>query len=301
MHGAILLVMVLALQPEGAPDVELVRDVVYAQATAADGSPVTLMMDVAFPRRGEEPLPAVIYVHGGGYAHGSKAHGRPVLIGLADGGYLAVSIDYRLSGQAPFPAAVHDCKAAVRFLRASAADLGIDPGRIGVIGHSAGGHLSALLAVSGNTGQLDGELEPGGVSSAVACAVDISGPCDLGPHAGAPGSVLRRWLGEDDETYARNARAANPVAYVDATDPAVLIVHGADDDLVPPDSARQLKAAIDAAGAPAELLIVEGQGHAVADPAAYVRIAAFLDEHLGGRAAATLPARLPGGNRGPAP
>ena len=269
--------------------VELVPDVVYATAPDRAGHELELTLDAAFPRQsGDRPLPAVIFIHGGGFRGGRKEAGRTLITALAEGGYFSVSINYRLSGQAPFPAAVHDGKAAVRFLRANAEELGIDPGRIGVWGHSAGATLASIIAVSGNDRALEGEADPAGVSSEVQCLVELSGPIDFmrfeRPEATGP---LQAWLGEDPETYEHNARAATPLSYVDEHDPPTMIVHGTNDRLVPVEQGRLFAEALEAAGVTVVYLPVEGGGHGIAEPDAYRRIAAFFDEHLGGRAAET--------------
>jgi acetyl esterase/lipase len=270
-----------------AETVELVGDVVYATAPDRAGNELELTLDAAFPRQsGDRPLPAVVYIHGGGFRSGRKEAGRGLITALAEGGYFSVSINYRLSGQAPFPAAVHDAKAAVRFLRANAEELGIDPGLIGVWGHSAGATLASIIAVTGNDRALEGEAEPAGVTSEVRCLVELSGPIDFmrfeRPEATGP---LQAWLGEDPETFERNARAATPLSYVDQHDPPTMIVHGTDDRLVPVEQGRLFAEALEAAGVPVVYVPVEGGGHGIAAPDAYGRIAAFFDEHLGGRAA----------------
>ena len=106
----------------------------------------TLEMDIYRPKDSWETLPAIVCIHGGGWNKGGKIHFKNVAQSLAAKGYVTASIDYRLSGEAPFPVHIHDCKAAVRFLRANAQKYGIDPARIGATGSSAGGHLAALLA-----------------------------------------------------------------------------------------------------------------------------------------------------------
>ncbi len=100
------------------------------------------------PKAAWGQLPAIVCIHGGGWANGNRANHGKVAQALAARGYVTATISYRLSGEAPFPAAIHDCKAAVRFLRANAKEYGIDPDNIGAIGLSAGGHLTALLATS---------------------------------------------------------------------------------------------------------------------------------------------------------
>ena len=275
-------------RPEPVPEsVVLVRDVVYSEVPGPGEGSIELTLDAAFPRQSGDALllPAVIYIHGGSYRSGSKEMGLPFVIAFAEGGYFAASINYRLSGVAPFPAAVHDCREAVRFLRAGAKELGIDPDRIGVWGPSAGGHLSALVATSGNDRTLEAERD---VAAAVRCAVAVSAPVDFRRFDAARGraaGMFRQWLGEDPDVYRRNAEAASPLAYLDKSDPPILIVHGTADRLVPIEQAEIFKAALEEAGVPVELVAIEGGDHYLAQRAPHHRIAEFFDEHLGGNAA----------------
>ena len=140
-------------------------------------------LDLLLPRapKGGKPLPLVVNIHGGAFRAGDKSMGVREIAGLVDDGdYAAATINYRLSGEATWPAQIHDCKAAIRWLRANAPKYGIDPDRIGVIGASAGGHLAALLGTSGGIATLEGDLGThAGVSSRVKCVVDQFGPSDL--------------------------------------------------------------------------------------------------------------------------
>jgi acetyl esterase/lipase len=275
------------------PDsIEVVRDVVYATAATSSGETIELKLDAAFPSQsGGKALPAIVYIHGGGWRTGSKDMGLRPSIALALGGYFACTIQYRLTDQATYPAAVHDCKAAIRFLRANAEELGIDPERIGVWGHSAGGHLSALLGTSGNTSILDGtvgtlEMDKN-ISTAVQCVVDISGPTDLSKDANE--GMISQWLGGPVRDNQDRAKQASPLTYVDAKDPPVLIIHGTEDRLVNIDRhARVFEAALKDAGVAVELLEVNGGGHAINERRAYRRAAEFFDQHLGGSAASAI-------------
>lgn len=269
--------------------IEIVRDIVYAEIERAEGEPVRLALDAAFPRHSDEkPLPVAVYVHGGGWSGGSRQAGDVFLPMLARGGYLAVSISYRLTGEDTWPAQLHDCKAAIRFLRANADELGIDAERIGVWGHSAGGHLSSMLGTCGDVEDLEGDVGDGGVTSRVACVAALSGPADLTTFVRPRrrgGDVMRDLLGSDDpEELARLAREASPVTWIDADDPPFLIVHGTDDRLVPSSQAQSLHDALVAAGVKSELVLLEGEGHAITNRDAYRRVAAFFDAHLGGNA-----------------
>ena len=280
--------------PHVPESIVLLGDVVYAHAPGANGRMIELKLDAASPKKSQDTLlPAVIFVHGGGFRGGSKDAGLPLVIAFAQGGYLAVTIDYRLAGVAGFPAAVHDCKAAVRFLRANAKELGIDPWRIGIVGPSAGGYLSALIGTSGNDGALEGELEPSGVSSTVQCVVDISGPIDFTRFEdGVRREYLTLWLGDDLQEYKRRAKEASPLTYIDDADPPFLLIHGTADEIVPVEQAELFNAALIDAGVETEYLAVEGAGHALRRPQLLVEMGVFFDRHLGGRAAAVFRKRL---------
>lgn len=275
--------------------VQLVRDVVYAEIPAnteklagPNEQPIELMMDVAFLKQSDvEKMPAIIYIHGGGWSGGTRDAGLRSSIALALGGYFAATIDYRLSGDAKYPAAVHDCKAAIRFLRANAEKLGIDPDHIGVWGHSAGGHLAALMGTSGNSDVLNGEVgkAPKDTSSAVQCVVDFSGPIDL-----TAGEALREdgpvavWLGGAVRTHMDLAKQASPTTHIDAKDPPTMIIHGTDDNIVSVRQSELFEKALKEAGVPVEFIRVEGAGHMFVDPEAYRRAAAWFDKYLGGHA-----------------
>jgi acetyl esterase/lipase len=265
-------------------NIEIVGDVVYATITNEQGEQRELQLDAAFPKQsGDGGLPAVVYIHGGGWSGGSREAGLPFTVAFANGGYFAVTISYRLSGEATYPAAVHDCKAAVRFLRANAEELGIDPDRIGVWGHSAGGHLSAMLGLTGDDAALEGNVGATGVSSNVACFVSVCGPSQL--TGLTINGMVADFLGGNEQQRAERAVEASPVTHIDANDPPALLVHGTDDELVNIRQAHLLNDKMKEASAACELYIVEGAGHAIRDKTAYEKVAAFFDSHLGGSAA----------------
>lgn len=278
---------------------DVVRDVVYTQAPGADGAMIDLTFDAAYLKQSDgKPMPAIVYIHGGGYIEGAKENGLLLTYAFAQGGYFAVTINYRLAQQARFPAAVHDCKAAIRFLRANAEKLAIDPDRIGVWGHSAGGHLAAMVGTSGNSEALDGELAPTGVSSAVACVVDISGPTDFLKlfkiEAGNDTDNSRRsidtielkWFGRRLAETPDVARLASPMTYADSNDPPFLIMHGTEDKLVPIAQSELLNESLKAAGVNVTYVPVQNRGHVIPDRDAYRKVAEFFDAHLHGNAVA---------------
>lgn len=233
-----------------------------------------LQLDLWVPESPESP-PLVVWIHGGAWLIGDRRYLPATLrpdqlfeVALAAG--LAVaSIDYRLSLEAPFPAQLHDAKAAVRYLRAHSAELGVDVSRIGVWGESAGGHLAAMVALTGHRPDLEGDIGVVGPSSAVDVAVDWYGPSDLKAIPGKPpalagllppelldpeGILVR---GVDDATRAN----ASPLSYVSALSPPFLLVHGTEDRVVPYDHSVNLAKALTAVGVPNRLEPVEGADH----------------------------------------
>jgi acetyl esterase/lipase len=154
-----------------------------------------------------------------------------------------------------WPQNLHDCKTAVRWLRKNAERLQIDPGHIGVIGGSAGGHLAAMVALAGPSDGLDPTGPYGDQSSRVQCGVVMYGPTDLREHRDI--SMLGKTRDEDPNLY----RAASPVTYVDSKDPPILILHGTADKLVEVKQSQVLADALKKAGVEHELVIIEGAPH----------------------------------------
>ncbi|HVP72769.1 MAG TPA: alpha/beta hydrolase, partial [Phycisphaerales bacterium] len=269
-------------------------------APGKDGHGIELKMDCAFLKKSDgQPMPVIIYIHGGGWSGGNRNMGLPFSIAFARGGYFACTISYRLSGEAIFPAQVHDVKAAVRFIREHAEQLVIDPDRIGVWGHSAGGHLSAMLGVTGNDHSLDGPVNDKSAGSEVQAVVDVSGPTDLVRIApgGNGGPMISQFLGGTVREKQDEAKAASPVNYVDAKDAPFLIIQGGQDNLVPDEQAEIMRDALKKAGVECEYLYIAESGHGVPDRRAFQATAEFFDKHLGGKsveAFAELGRRFPG-------
>ena len=248
-------------------------------------------LDVTFPMNPAPGLkPLVVWVHGGGWSAGSKEHGPAM--GLLKRGYVVASINYRLSGDAVYPAQIEDCKAAIRWLRAHASALGIDPERIGVWGSSAGGHLVALLGLTGGMRDFDvGEnLDQ---SSAVACVLDWFGPTDF-EHYGDPGWVptstnhtadnaVTQLLGCNPKENLDKVRRASPITFVQPGAAPFLIMHGERDPLVPPQQSELLQAALKKAGVECTLKIIPGALHGgpqFTTPEVAGIGADFFDRHL---------------------
>lgn len=239
---------------------ETERDVVYAEAGGRRLHMDLLRPEVAPP----EPLPALIEIHGGAFIRGRRDGERNRH--LAEGGFFTASIEYRLAPAATFPAQLHDAKAAVRFLRAHARELHIDPARIGVWGESAGGQLAALLGTTGDVPELEGDEGRPGYSSAVqavyaGCAVtDMFEQQRLVP-VGDPPQSMEQLIGGPLDERAQIARLASPVTHVHAGCPPFLIVHGDADRPVHIRNSELLYQALLAAGCDAAFLRIARAGH----------------------------------------
>ncbi|MCU0241227.1 MAG: alpha/beta hydrolase [Vicinamibacteria bacterium] len=244
--------------------------------------PRTLALDLYTPA-GTPPFPVIVWIHGGGWQSGTKSLSRDhPARRQRERGYAVASVEYRLSGEAIFPAQIQDCKAAVRFLRGHAREYGLDANRVAAWGSSAGGHLVALMGTSGGVAALE---DPGqgdaGQSSRVQAVVDWYGPTDFlstGPYS--PGSAEAAMLGCAVTACPDRARAAGPLTYVDHGDPPFFIEHGTRDTTVKPLHSELLHAALLVAGVPSTYVLIEGAGHGGAEfmtAANVARIEAFLD------------------------
>ncbi len=197
----------------------------------------TLEMDLYRPTSSWGKLPAIVCIHGGGWAKGNRTSHEKVAQALALRGYVTATISYRLSGEQPFPAAIKDCKAAVRFLRANAGEFGIDSEKIGAIGLSAGGHLVALLATSANVEQLEGEGGNREFSSAIQAAVPMGAQTDfLSTRTNDisqmedRGQIWRKFLGGTQKDNFDNYQMASPLYHLDQQDPPCWFITGENDD-----------------------------------------------------------------------
>lgn len=209
------------------------RDLVYAKVDDRD-----LHLDLYRPS-GENAKPLVIWVHGGGWKGGSKNGAGPALV-LLQHGYAVASVEYRLSGEAIFPAAIEDCKAAVSFLRTHAGKFGLDPERFGAWGSSAGGHLVSLIGTTGDTDEFESHAISQQSPSNVQAVCNWFGPSDFlrmndfesTIDHDAANSPESRFIGGPIQTNADKCRAANPMSYVSKQDPPFLHQHGDKDRLV---------------------------------------------------------------------
>ena len=245
-----------------------------------------LQLNIAHPKTAKGPLPAVLCIHGGGFRAGTRDSYDSLCQKLAERGYFAATVTYRLAPKYQYPAAVHDVKAAVRWLRANADKYNIDPGRIGVVGGSAGGHLVQYLGVTGDVEQLEGNGGNPEQSSSVTCVVNYYGPSDLTKSYGKSvdaAEVLPLWLGGDATQEHRRHILASPLYWVTPTAAPTLLIHGSEDPYVNIEQAEWIYEKLQAAEVEVEFLRLEGAGHGFkgADAErAEAAMFAFFDKHL---------------------
>lgn len=248
----------------------LVPNVTYLRAGGVD-----LTLDVYQARGGTDPKPTLVYIHGGGWTNGSKESSALSVLPYLEMGWSVVNVEYRMADVAHAPAAVEDCRCALRWVYRNAEQYNFDINRIVVSGNSAGGHLSLttgmLPASAGLDRQCPGDRRrswsTGNVSTAelkVAAIINWYGITDVvglmhGPP-GTSGNFTEAWLGSGSDRAAV-AEQVSPLSYVRPGQPPVLTIHGDADSIVPYDHAVRLHEALDAAGVANELLTVTGGGH----------------------------------------
>lgn len=268
---------------------EVRSDVPYAPG----GNP-RQTLDIYLPagRPANGRLPVVVYIHGGGWHSGSKAAGRAWLRPLVESGKFAgVAINYRLSGEASWPAALHDAKAAIRWVRAHAEEFGFDGAHIGVGGGSAGATLALLLGFTAGLPEFDGDVGPHrGTSAAVVCVVNYFARVDflaepVAARAGAAQAAglaerMTKLFGGGEAERREMMRAASPLSQVGRAIAPVLTLHGTRDETVPWVQAQRLNEAMRAAGKAHWLIAVEGAGHGFENAEASARVRRFLEGQL---------------------
>ena len=262
-----------------------------SRATGIDGYQITTdipyaatknprqMLDLALPekRKSDRPLPVLAFIHGGGWRKGSKNGGlRRLAPYLEAGGYAGVSIGYRLSDEAVWPAQIDDCKAAIRWLKANAKKYDLDPTRIAVHGTSAGGHLVAMLGVTGDD------------QTRVACVVDFFGPTELltmDDHPSkivhnAPDSPESKLIGGAIQQNKEKTRQASPMTHVSSDDAPILIARGTEDALVAYPQSVDFHAMLKKSGVDSTLITVKGGGHGLGGSELQSFVTRFLAIHL---------------------
>lgn len=271
------------------PGRKIIPNIEYANVNGK-----SLLADLYLPEKSDKLAPVVLYVHGGGWVAGDKHEGVLAAMSLPND-YAVVSINYRFSSEAVFPAQIYDCKAAVRWIRAHAKFYNLDSAHIGAWGASAGGHLVALLGTSGDVKELEGDEGNLDQSSRVEAVCDWFGPTDflkiddeyahsdvktVLPRAAAPDSLAAKLIGAPIEKAKEKTERANPITYVTKDDPPMLIMHGDKDPLVPLAQSELLRDALQKAGVEVKLDVIKGAGHGFMSPRIARTVVDFFDAHL---------------------
>jgi acetyl esterase/lipase len=251
--------------PEAPENVEVIKKVIYGKGGGRD-----LGLALFLPKDDEPLHPGIVFIHGGGWTGGSPAHFSQQAAYLAGKGYVGACVEYRLSGEAKFPAAVEDVKCAVRWMRANAEKYKIDPERIASVGGSAGGHLASILGVMDKADGLEGDGGHGGYSSKTNAVVAFNGAFsfmvlqehmqNISKQRSQP-SAPERFIGGTIKELPEKFKQASPMTYVDETDAPHLFLHGTADGLVPIRQSVDMMKALEKVGVRAELYAAEGEGH----------------------------------------
>lgn len=265
----------LALAEDPPAKIQTKFNVPYAKPNGTD-----LLLDAYYPG-GAGPFPAVLVVHGGAWRTGNKLQLALAARRFADAGMAAFAINYRLAPEHKWPAQIHDCKAAVRWIRRHAGEFQVDAARIGAYGYSAGGHLVAMLGASDTSAKLEGAAEPASPSTRVQVVAAGGVPCDF---RGLPPNLrmLGYWLGGTRAEAPEAYRAASPLEYVSPDDPPMFFFHGSANQLVQLDTPKAMVEALRKAKVEAELMVIDGATHigAALDRTAAERATQFLAKHL---------------------
>jgi acetyl esterase/lipase len=242
-------------------------------------------LDVIYPHNATEAVPAVIYIHGGGWILGDKAGAVLEILPYLQMGWAAVNVEYRLANVSKAPAAVEDCRCALRWVVRNAREYHIDPARLVVTGHSAGGHLSLMTGMLLESDGLDNDCASDGKEAEprIAAIVNWFGPADVGDLLAGKNrkNYALEWFGSLTNRE-EVARLVSPLTYVRKSNPPVITIHGEGDDVVPYDHAVRLHKALDQAGVPNQLFTVKGGHGEFADDdnrQAYAAIRKFLAKY----------------------
>lgn len=276
------------------PGVKMERDISYVPNGDA-----AQKLDLYLPEKpADRPLPLIVHIHGGGWMAGNKFP-CPVM-GMVSKGYVVASVEYRFSQKAKFPAQIQDCQAAIRWLRANSKQHNIDPDRVGAVGGSAGGHLSALVGTAGGKkafAPIGGNEEH---SDRVHAVCDIYGPANFSTvmqqaaddknirnifQFNSPKDPYSQLIGVSLEGNPEKTDAVSPVHYVSTDSPPMLILHGTHDALVPYAQSEEFATALKAKGVEVWLQTLPGSGHGgggFGKPAINALTQNFFDKHLKG-------------------
>ncbi len=268
------------LSPTVPDTIEVKRGLEYGRA-----GHVSLKLDLYSPKKLNGPAPGLVFIHGGGWKSGKREDYHLYGVKFAQKGYVVATISYRLRDVAPYPAAVEDAKCAVRWVRANAKKLNIDPDRIAAVGGSAGGYLAMMIGYASDVKSFEGKGGNEDVSSRVQAVVNFYGPVDLTTEYARNHSLITGFLkksyDEDQEIY----KQASPLTHVSKDDPPTLILHGTIDDLVPISQADKLFEKLKENNIPVQYERLEGWPHGmdlakVVNDYCVSQIDQFLQTHL---------------------
>jgi acetyl esterase/lipase len=266
----LLFIQSKSVQGQSTIGITIKKDMVYGHAGGEDQK-----LDIGTPE-GKGPFPAILFFHGGGWQQGAKWHMHKWIQKFASSGYVGVSVEYRFAPHFKWPAQVQDAKQAVRYLRAHAAELNIDPNHIGAMGESAGAYLALMLGVTSPTDSLEGQSDIPEFSSSVQAVVSFFSGTDF-TLPGLPltpqqdSDMLKYYHKPLKEVRADFTGATGPddpilkkisvLTYVDKNDPPILMFHGDSDPFVSLEHPRRLQQALEKVHVPNQLIIVKGGGH----------------------------------------
>ena len=300
--SAVLLTLAGTAAAQPAPDlqssvalfqqVRVVPNVVYERANGWEGK-----LDIyarrapgSTPGQTPAPMPTVIFIHGGGWVQGAKEGSLLRALPYITMGYSVVNVEYRLANVSLAPAAIEDCRCALRWIVAHAKDYNIDPDRLVVAGESAGGHLALTTGMIPTSAGFDRTCQTP-TEPRVAAIVDFFGITDVADLLDGPGKkpfpetwpYTVQWLG-NQPNRADVAKAASPLTYVRAGVPPTIAIHGDADPLVPYAHSVRLRDALQKAGVAQELVTIPRGGHGTFAPdewqRAFSAIEKFLAAHL---------------------
>ena len=282
-------------------EVSYIPDIVYSQVPSRGFQNISLQMDILQPKT-EAKKPAILFVTGGGFINANRANGLQLREKLADAGYVVASINYRVAPTATFPQPLEDVKSAIRYLKANADKFGIDARRVGIVGGSAGGYLSAMTGTTSGIKTFD-KGDNLNFDSTVRCAVDLYGisdptkigadfPADIQKKHQSAGATEALWVngspvfgGKDGGILADKeaAEKANPIHYISKSSAPMLLMHGTADTVVSPSQTDLLYQALQQKGIESERYVIPHAQHGgvywVQDNVIDV-ITAFFNKHL---------------------
>ncbi len=248
---------IIDMEPDIPPELKVYSDVEYKKTDS-----LSLKLDIYRLQELTEPVPVVIFIHGGSWKSGKRSDYRPYLVDYALKGYVTITVSYRLSKVAPFPAAVQDVFCAIRWVQDHAAEFGIDPGRVALAGASAGAHLAMMAGYAAGDSLFNAGCNHES-SVDVNAVVNFYGPVDLTVDFARESGPLKEFLGKSYDEAPYLYHIVSPYAYITADGPPTLTFHGTIDSIVPVSQADSLDTWLNRAGVIHEYHRLKGWPHAM--------------------------------------